>query len=76
MPRARSRRRHLAVAELLLLIARCTIPPCIAVAVLAHISAPLVRVLKVLLPQGFSVTRKAPPVDLDREIQRLLDGAK
>ncbi|WP_158228776.1 hypothetical protein [Bradyrhizobium sp. Y36] len=35
----------------------------------------LVHVLKAMLPEGFSVARKAPKVDLDREIQRLLDGA-
>ncbi|MBB4377250.1 hypothetical protein [Bradyrhizobium sp. SBR1B] len=63
------------MTELLLLIARWTIPPCIAAAVLLHILAPMVSDLKAMLPVGFSVARKAPPVDLDREIHRLLDGA-
>lgn len=44
--------------------------------VLPHISAPMVRDLKAMIPEGFSIaTAKAPKVDLDREIQRLLDGA-
>lgn len=63
------------MTELLLLIARWTIPPCIAIAVLLHISAPLIRDVKAMLPEGFSIRTKAPKVDLDREIQRLLEGA-
>lgn len=63
------------MTEILLLICRWVIPPCIAVAVLVRLASPYIAEIKALLPEGFSITRKGPPVDLDREIQRLLDGA-
>ncbi|MHC2844838.1 hypothetical protein [Bradyrhizobium diazoefficiens] len=62
------------MTELLLLICRWVIPPCVAVAVLMRISAPILNDLKAMIPAEFSLARKAPKVDLDREIQRLLDG--
>jgi hypothetical protein len=60
-----------------MLFARWVIPPCIAVAVVLRLSAPLIRDLKALLPEGFSLTApRAPAPDLDQEIKRLLEGSQ